>query len=162
MTLDTHARRLGGLLGNFQSLEFVLRVYLNSLPGARPFGLPPGTDLYLFPVGSDLPENDFTSWDSLGQLITKFNGEMKKKGRDAIDVALVEVRDALAHGRVSTSNPEETLRLIKFDKPKNGRVRVTFNEAMSADWFARQTASVLEAISLVMAAGAETGIVDPP
>jgi hypothetical protein len=131
MTLDDHARGLGGLLGNFHSLEFVLRVFLNRLPGARPMGVPPGTDIYLSPVGTELPENDMTSYDSLGQLFAKFNAEMVKRGKAQLDMRLVELRDALAHGRVSAAMPDDTLRLIKFDKPRNGRVRVTFNELMT-------------------------------
>ena len=131
MTLDEHARHLGGLLGNFQSLEFILRAFLQTLPNARPIGVPHGTDLYSFPVGADLPENELTSYDSLGQLIDKFNAEMKKRGLAIIDKSLIDVRDALAHGRVSASSVTDTLRLLKFSKPADGRVRVTFNRNLA-------------------------------
>lgn len=149
MTLDNHARGLGGLLGNFHSLEFVLRVFLNRLPGARPMGVPHGTNIYLAPVGTELPENDMTSYDSLGQLFGKFNAEMARRGHAQLDMALVELRDALAHGRVSASVPDDTLRLIKFDKPTNGRVRVSFNELMTEEWFTAQKARVVAALKQV-------------
>lgn len=149
MTLDEHARHLGGLVGNFQSLEFILRAFLQTLPNARPIGVPHGTDLYSFPVGTDLPENELTSYDSLGQLIDKFNAEMKKRGLTIIDKSLIDVRDALAHGRVSASSVTDTLRLLKFSKPVNGRVRVTFNEQLTEQWFVAQKKRVNEAIQSV-------------
>lgn len=148
MTLDDHARGLGGLLANFHSLEFVLRIFLNRLPGARPMGVLYGTDIYLSPVGTELPENDITSYDSLGQLFAKFNAEMVKRGKAQLDLTLVDLRDALAHGRVSAAVPDDTLRLIKFDKPQDGKVRVTFNELTTEQWFTAQKARVIAALKL--------------
>jgi hypothetical protein len=112
-------------------------------------GVPYGTDIYSFPVGSELPENDITSYDSLGQLLTKFNAEMEKRGHAQLDMGLVDLRDALAHGRASAAVPDDTLRLIKFDKPRDGKVRVTFNELMTEQWFASQKARVSAAINQV-------------
>lgn len=135
MTQDEHARYLGKLVANFQSLEFILRAFLQQLPTAPPFGLAHGTDIYSFPVGTEVPVNELTNFDSLGQLIKKFNSEMKRRGLNKIDEDLIAVRDALAHGRVSAPNPNDEIRLLKFSKPENGRVRVEFNEVMSAAWF---------------------------
>lgn len=150
MTLDEHARHLGGLLANFQSLEFILRGFLQNSPSARPIGIPYGTDIYSLPVGTDLPESELTSYDSLGQLIEKYNVEIAKLGQPPIDETLVEIRDALAHGRASTDHPENNLRLLKFSKPdKARRVRITFNETLSSDWFTAQKKRVLEAIRSV-------------
>jgi hypothetical protein len=73
MTDDEHAFYLGKLLVNFHSLEFTLRAFLQNQPDARPFGLPDGTDIYLCRVGTELPENEFTSYDTLGQLIKKLS-----------------------------------------------------------------------------------------
>jgi hypothetical protein len=133
--LDEHARHLGGLLGNLQSLEFSLRLFLNRMPGARPIGLSLGIDLYAASVGTEVPESDLTSYDTLRMLVTKFNAEMKRRGKAGLDPFFVELRDALAHGRVSAAVPDDHLRLLKFDKPINGKVRVTFNEVMTEDWF---------------------------
>ena len=149
MTLDEHARHLGGLFANLQSLEFLLRVFLSRLPGARPMGVPHGTDIYSFPVGSELPDNDMTSYDSLTQLLAKFNREMKLRGAPEIDDGLIDLRDALAHGRVSAAVGDENLRLLKFDKPIDGKVRITFNEVMTEEWFTGQKARVLAAIKQV-------------
>ena len=149
MTLDEHVKQLGRLVGNFQSLEFILRAFLQELPTARPIGIPEGTDIYSYPVGTELPENELTSYDSLGDLIEKFNAEMEMRGLSKIDPTLVEVRDALAHGRVSASSKNDNLRLLKFDKPKNGKVRVVFNEKLTETWFANQIKRVYEAIQIV-------------
>jgi len=150
MTLDEHCNRLGRLMGNLQSLEFSLRAFLQSLPSARQIGMPHGTDFYSFPVGYELPENEITSYDTLAALISRFNAEMAKRGEPALDMTIVDVRDALAHGRVSASAPDGTLRLIKFSRPdKRHRVRVVFNEEMTKAWFRDQIGRVHKAILAV-------------
>ena len=151
MTLDEHVNHLGGLVGNLQSLEFALRIFLNRQPDARPIGMPYGTDIYYTPVGSTLPENDLTSYDSLGELIAKFNSVANAKGTKTIDANIVELRDALAHGRVSSALANEHMRLLKFDRPKGGAVRVVFNQEMNSDWFKGQKTRVYEAIMTVKA-----------
>ena len=150
MTLDDHCKLLGRLMGSLQSLEFILRAFLQKLPSARPIGIPHGTDLYTFPVGTELPESEMTSYDTLGVLIRRFNTEMDKCGAPAVDVALVDVRDALAHGRVSSSSPDGTLRLLKFDRPDSQhRVRVAFNQQMTKAWFEDQIGHAKQAILTV-------------
>ncbi len=151
VTIKDYATRLGRLLANLHSLEFLLRSFLQDQPSVRPIGLPYGTDLHSFPIGSQLPENELTSYDSLGHLISKFNGEMKARGIDGIDSSLVELRDALAHGRVSAAALTSGLRLIKFDRPVKGTVRVTFNSALTQDWFKSETWRVLDAMRIVAA-----------
>ncbi|HEX9851631.1 MAG TPA: hypothetical protein VGA68_01390 [Woeseiaceae bacterium] len=149
MTDNEHARHLGGLLANLQSLEFLLRGFLSQLPSARPFGLPNGTDIYSFPVGAQLPENDFTSYDSLDQLLEKFNSAMRADDKAEIGGSLIKLRDALAHGRISAEKENKTLRLIKFSRPKDGRVLVTFNELMTDAWFKEQNGQVINAIQYI-------------
>ena len=149
MDLEVHAKYLGSLIGNFHSLEFILRAFLQKLPSARPYGLPEGTDVYAFGVGRELPENEMTSYDSLGQLIDKYNNEMRKRKEKELDQTLVEIRDALAHGRVSAEQPDRPLRLVKFSKPSQGRVKVTFNEIMSEEWFLAQRKRVYDALQSV-------------
>ncbi len=113
----------------------MLRIFLRRLPIARPIGIPRGTDIYSFPVEKDLPDNGLTSYDSLGALIKKYNKKVNKHGLEQIDEILVYVRDALAHGRVSANDINDTLRLLKFSRPKEKRVTVLFNEKMTETWF---------------------------
>ena len=84
--IHQHSCQLGGLLANLQSLEFILRAYLqkHSLPTPTAKASY-GTDFYSFPVGTELPENEITNYNSLGQLIEKFNALMRAKGLDEID-----------------------------------------------------------------------------
>jgi hypothetical protein len=134
---------------NLLSLEFLLRMFLQKSPSARPYGISDGTDIYSYPVGAELPENELTSYDTLGQLIDKYNTEIAKSGLPPVDKTLVEIRDALAHGRVSATEPTNELRLLKFSNPIKGRVRVTFNQTLSPDWFTAQRRRVLEAMQSV-------------
>lgn len=146
MELREYAFQLGSLMANFQSLEFALRAFLQQLPSARPLGIKWGQDLYSFPVGCELAESEITSYDSLGQLIDKFNLEALRRNQPQIDRTLVDVRDALAHGRVSADITSDALRLLRFEKPKNGRVRVMFNHELSAQWFSSQKQRVCGAL----------------
>jgi len=148
MDLVKHAGTLGRLVGNLQSLEFLLRLFLQKQPSARPLGMAPGKDVYSYPVGSWLPENDLTSYDSLGQLIDKYNAQPHVT---QVDRSIVEVRDALAHGRVSgTDDSTQPLRLMKFSRPCAGRVRVEYNEELSPEWFSTEIRRVLDAVKGVV------------
>jgi hypothetical protein len=147
--LEGHARNLGGLISDLQGLEFLLRAFLQQLPTARSIGLPHGTDIYSCPVNTKLPVSELTSYDSLRTLITKYNAEANKLGKPSIDENLADIRDALAHGRVSASEPGANLRLLKFSKPKDGYVSVTFSETMSSEWFTAQKKRVFDAMLLV-------------
>ncbi len=152
MTLEEHTLNLGKLLVNFHSLELLLRLNLANSPGSRPIGLTTDTDIYSLPVGTEIPENDITSYDSLGDLLAKVNNKLNTQHLPELDRSLIEVRDALAHGRVSAPLDESTLRLIKFERPRNGVVRVAFNVVMTEAWFAEQTSRIFKAIKQVHAA----------
>lgn len=149
MDINDYSIRLGKLVSNLQSLEFILRAYLQQLPNSRPFGIPNGEDIYQYPVGSELPVNEITSWDSLIQLIEKHNKWAVNQGEKEIDKSIVDLRDALAHGRVSASSPNESLRLLKFSEPINGKVQVVFNEVLSLEYLNRQIKRVRKAIMIV-------------
>jgi hypothetical protein len=91
-----------------------------------------------------------TGYDTLRELIIDFNNEMKNRRLSTIDVTLVDLRDAIAHGRVSSSSPDDTMRLLKFDKPdKEHRVRVAFNQQMDEAWFESQIQRVHQAVQAV-------------
>lgn len=141
--------RLGKLVSNLQSLEFILRAFLQQLPDSRPFGVPKGEDIYQYPIGSELPLNEITSWDSLGELINKHNKFAVSQGEQEIDRSIVELRDALAHGRVSSLSPNDSMHLIKFSKPNNNKVRIEYNEILSLDYLNQQIHRVYNAIMIV-------------
>lgn len=149
MTPDEYREKLGAVVENFHALEFLLRAFLQKQPSARPLGFPPGTDIYAFPVGSELPESELTSYDSLGELISKFNQAMIACGKPVLDSTLVDIRDAIAHGRVSSRTKQGYLRLLKFDRPSGGKVRVVFNQELNEAWFKVQTERLWAAIEIV-------------
>lgn len=139
MDLHQHAWRLGKLVGNLHSLEFLLRAFLHEQPSARPLGVPYGRDLFASSEGEFVPLNDFTSWDSLGDLIDKANQALAQSTVQPIDTTIVRLRDAIAHGRVSAPTANEHLRLVKFGKPNGAQVQVEFNAELSEAWFTEQT-----------------------
>jgi hypothetical protein len=149
--LETHALHLGGLVGNLQSLEIMIRFHLSALPSARPTGVGYGIDLFSFPVGTTLDESDLTSYESLGDLIDRYNSHAAADQRPILDRTLVKLRDAIAHGRASAVAPSAELRLIKFGPARKGRVRIEFNEMMTSAWLIEQKQRVFRAIQIVCA-----------
>jgi hypothetical protein len=93
--------------------------------------------------GDTTPENAFTNYDTLGQLIAKYNDVVAKSVPELrVDDGLVHLRDALAHGRVASNAPEPPLRLLKFARPVAGRVRVTHSVLVDELWLSAQTTRV--------------------
>lgn len=149
MTEDEHAKKLGRLIANLNSLEFILRALLQNLPTAKPLDLPNGKDIYSFPVGTELAESEITNYDTLEKLIEKFNAFANQRGFIEIDKRIIEIRNALAHGRVSSPTISDNQRLVKFSRPVNGKVKITFNEVLSRNWFEANIKLVYDAIIIV-------------
>jgi len=132
-----HVIFLGKVIGNLHSLEIALRSFLNKLSPASSPGLPAGKSYYQLQAGDSVPENAFTNFDSLGDLVDKYNVAVgKNKPNLLVDRGVVQLRDLMAHGRVSADSPDEArLAIIKFDRPQNGTVRVTDCALMTKQWF---------------------------
>jgi len=148
MENHAHAEHLGGVIGNLQSLEFSIRLCLSQ----RPDSLVRSTytdDFRNAPVGTLVPESDMSSYAPLGQLIKKFN-ELFGHFGSTIDPTLVDLRDALAHGRVFAGPDEEHFRIVKFDRPINGSARLSYNQVMTEDWFNESKRRLREATHTVM------------
>ena len=154
--LDEHALNLGKLTGNFHSLEFALRAFLleyDEVAERKAKRFPQSVTLHDLNQGDVVPDNAFTDYDTLGQLIDKYNGNPKVLSAGlTIDRSLVDIRDAIAHGRVSGLKPEPPLKLLKFGKPRNHRVRVTFSVEINKEWFSKQVSRVYEALVKVVEA----------
>lgn len=78
--------------------------------------------------GDKVPGNAYTSFDTLGQLIGRFNRIAAKR--------------FLAHGRVWSDIAGPTLHLLKFSKPKGAVAQVEFSEVMSIEYLNVQTRRV--------------------
>lgn len=148
MDNEQHARHLGGLIGNLQSLEIMIRLALAQRTGS-PAKDTYGDDFRNAAVGTLVPVSDLSSFASLRELINAFNKEFAPKPH--LDLGLVTLRDALAHGRVFAGPSEEEFRIVKLEKPAKGatEVAVEYSAVMSEEWFKENKARVREAMATV-------------
>lgn len=147
-----HASLLGMLMANLQSLEFVLRAYLYAHASASHVPFDAGKTLDSLHVGELVGVNAMTDYDTLGQLIDRYNTSVQVTHPHLmVDRSVVKVRDALAHGRVSTTDLSKPFKLLKFEKPKRSgtHIKVVFCESLTESWFDRQTKLVHDEIQKV-------------
>jgi hypothetical protein len=152
MDLSEHATMMGKLLVSFQCLEHALRAFLYERCDPPHEPLAPGTDLDTMTFGDVVAENAITRWDSLSHLIRRYNRAIGD-GQLAVDPSLVDLRDALAHGRMAASLSERNFALIKFTRPYAGRVEVGFRQELSKEWMDNQIKRVLAECEKVGRAG---------
>ncbi len=132
--MHDHPSLLGRLQGNLQVLELLLRIFL-----LRHEGSGYSSQYFQAELGDTLPEDAFTGNDSLAGLVARFNQAAEAtEGMTPIDPAVVELRDALAHGRIAYLEDGVPARLLRFSKPSDGSVTVTFSAVMNRDWFFSQ------------------------
>jgi hypothetical protein len=149
MSPSEHSSYLGKLVHNFQCLEAWLRFVLLKLETSQ--HAQAQIDFENLPVGTALSVNEVTDYASLAALIARFNARMASKGAKTLNLALVEIRDAIAHGRVIGTASGFPLRLVKFSKPnpKSGQVSLIVNEVMDQQWFELQILRTNRAIERV-------------
>lgn len=160
MSLDNNVpRNIGSIVANLQSLEFALRLFLDETQGYpnRQKDMP--KNLTGLEIGEWVPENYFTNYDTLNQLIRKANVEMQKRGlSERIDESLVELRDAIAHGRVLSLHPDGPFRILKFSKPIDGKTQVEISVDMTPEWFSQQIKRTQDEILKVIRIGQSLGL----
>jgi hypothetical protein len=123
---------LGGIVSNLQSLEFSLRAILYKEKGETNLT---GVNLSNLQENQTLPENSITNWDKLRELIEKYNEIASKNQKQLLNkIELIRLRDAIAHGRVSSQNIDDDLELLKFSKPEKNLVKVEFAEKLTESW----------------------------
>jgi len=132
---------------NFQSLEFALRAFLVNNEIASGIISSQGINPTEMNRGDIVPENAFTNWNTLKQLIEKYNSNPKVLSAGLIiDKTLVDIQDAIAHGRVSALTPSASPKLLKFSKPEDNQVKVTFSVSMTKEWFGEQIKRAYSAV----------------
>lgn len=149
-----HAKWMGSLIVNLQSLELAFRGFLYNceMGWTRQRGSRFIDDMA---EGQQLEENAFTNYDTLRELIKKFNKEVQSRHLNIqVDPAIARIRDSLAHGRIASLSPslDEPLRLVKYSKPSNNRVDVTDYHVLTGKWFDEQTEMVGKSIQSVVEA----------
>ena len=134
--LNEYAALMGQILANLQGLEFALRTRL-SYDDPPHMQLPAGKRLQELKAGDRVPENSFTGYETLGRPIEHYNGQVANSDPDlTVDPDIVTLRDALAHGRASSlpDDADADTVLLKFSRPENGQVTVTFSECLTREW----------------------------
>jgi len=128
MDIDEHAKRIGYLHTNLTALESSLRFFLLKVD-KQTFRIPHDGDV-------DAPLNWLTKWMSLGDLIKRYNGELtpSEHPKFAITRESVDLRDAIAHGRIHSPELSFPWTVTKFGKQKSGRVLIDLNQKMTIEW----------------------------
>jgi hypothetical protein len=122
MNEQDHALGLGKLMGNLQSLEATLRIFLTR---------------------ADRPKNYMTE-GTLGQLVKKYNRDLSKDERSLyrVNKSIVKVRNALAHGLIFPSDMRMPLPLTLLHK--------NLQFQMTMEWFEEQQALVRDQINRIV------------
>ncbi len=159
MNLDEYALSLGGLHNNLTSLEFALRGYLYRRADPPHNPLPAGTLLLSLKVGDIVPQNALTDYSTLNLLIDRYNKLVTPTHPElAVDPTIVDLRDALSHGRIIIYDSKQDMVLLKFSKPSSGRTSITYSQKLSLEWLHEQAGRVLDEVrKIVKAPGSPVG-----
>lgn len=129
--VEKHYKNLGVLLQNLLSLELFLRCCILRKE-CKERDAP---NLTKIQEGDDVPECPLTNYDTLGDVIKKFNSYpdiSHKIDKDRV----CRIRDGIAHGRVLSDSPTlQPMRLVKFSKPRKKKVKVDIAIEMTDEWF---------------------------
>jgi hypothetical protein len=123
---EEHTQWVGAIVTNLQALETVLRYFLAKLRN----------EVVEFPKAGDqtVKFSYLTRRTSLGKLIRTFNNALAEgEKKFEVDIGVVHIRDAIAHGRLVTTK-ELPFRLWKFGPRRNGHVEIEFSEELTAEW----------------------------
>ncbi len=118
---------------NLQSLEFALRAYLYN----QAHHLHLHENFFSLKIGDVVSANEMTDYGALGQLIERYNRTIPDPQRK-VDRSVVDIRNALAHGRVFAALPQPPFTLLKFGPVKNGKTKVTYQEELTEEWLHQQ------------------------
>lgn len=94
MTHEEHAKCVGAIITNLQTLETVIRIFLAAVNG-QSWAMPKTGDL-------EVDENYLTNFRAFGPLIDRYNATLTVEERTqyAVNTSHVRIRDAFAHGRL--------------------------------------------------------------
>ena len=126
-----YLEKLGGLLVNISSLEFLLRVCLLRHEGKEQGKFA----LNKVKVGERVEKNSFTGRDTLGTVIEKFNRIFKNQHGVNKLQNLNKIRNVITHSRIFPDNPNTPLIIIKFNSSMNRRfVDVEAIQELNEKW----------------------------
>ena len=130
---ERHALNLGKLLANLQSIEMGARMAIVKLD--KRAADQEQSQLPQLKAGDMVELNALTNGDDLRQTLEKYNKMAALDCRMEIE-PIVNLRDALAHGRAFGFGPVKPLRLLKFSrKAKGDKVLIELALDMTDEWF---------------------------
>jgi hypothetical protein len=146
MDHDDHAKGVGKIVSNLESLEFLIRIYLSSANNHKIEFPTPDT--------KELPETYITNYMSLDDLTEEYNESLTPAEQiHRVDIEVVKIRDALAHGRIFSNTESFPITLYKFSKPKDGKAAVEFAETLTTDWLKQKNEMIRTQMNKVIACG---------
>ncbi len=155
INLEEYAYYLGRLHSSLTTFEFALRGYLYAKGNPPHNSFPFDVSFTHLKIGDIVPENALTDYSTLTQLIDRYNALMKPVYPEAIvDISIVNLRDALAHGRIITNDPTKDLVLLKFSKPIKGSdsAIVTYSQELTIEWLDQQVEHIYAEIIKIQTA----------
>jgi hypothetical protein len=131
LTVDDFNKRIGAIIMNLQSLESIIRFFFFRENGEQhPFPKQCGN--------SYVPSTSLTNYCQLRKWVRKFNSGLKQEEfkRYSISEEVVDIRDAIAHGRLIAPDPPSLpYTLWQFGEPIiDGQVEVKLCAALTAEW----------------------------
>lgn len=148
-TYRTFPCGLGSLISNLLNVEFSLRVSLH-LDEPKERHMPHNT-FKRAAAGDAFPLNRLTSWATLGELVVAFNAGQRARGGALVDETIVNLRDMLAHGRITQQDMDSEYMLIRFGRPVGDRVPVESVQAVTVDWLEERVRETYAAGRIVWA-----------
>jgi len=128
--VKVHIRYTGYLVMNLQALETAIRAFLECRDG-RPLTFPR-------PGETETEETWLTKYVYFGPLVQEFNKSLKtaeERARYTLDLDVVSIRNAFAHGRLFSDFERLPARLWKFgDKNSRGKIDVDFSQLLTPEW----------------------------
>jgi hypothetical protein len=150
---ESHFKDTGKLVVNMQSFETIIRGFLYNDEVAKGTASSAQIDFSKVKQGDIVLKNAFTNYDAMRDLIRKYNSDSRiMSAALTVDEALADIRDAIAHGRLFSSDLSDTMQLLKFKRPNKDKVGVAFSESMTKDWFRTQVSRFYDATLKVIEA----------
>jgi hypothetical protein len=144
---SAHLLGVGKIVGNLHSLELLLRLFLCEAKG----------EIIEFPKSQagTMPETHLTNFMSLGDLIKSYNATLSATEKaHSVDPTVVQVRDAIAHGRLTSLSGTFPLTLYKFGRPDAQKmVPIEFAEQITEQWLDGRRHLILDQIRKVHECG---------
>ena len=144
---ERHALNLGKLLGMLQSIEMGSRMGIVKLDKRAADQVQ--SQLPQLRAGDMVEINALTNSDDLRQTLEKYNKRASLDRRIEIE-PIVNLRDALAHGRAFGFGSVKPLRLLKFSrKTKGEKILIELALDMTDEWFGKSIKTLEQALEQI-------------